>query len=563
MRIPTLPLLLSLPFTALATPTCPDWPADRARQELTALDTQLTAWNQAYHLEGHSPVADELYDQALAERGRLGRCFPSVAGSPPEALGGAGGKQVHPVPQTGLDKLADANALARWMRGREDLWVQPKVDGVAVTLVYQDGRLAQAISRGDGRQGEDWTARARQLPAIPAELPGQAGRQILQGELYWKRPGHVQARAGGQGARGRVAGLMARQRLRDEDAAGIGLFVWDWPGGPPGMAARLDRLAQLGLDDTRRLTHPVRSAAEVEQWREQWYRSPLPFASDGIVVRQGRAPAPHTWEPQPPHWAVAWKYPFAQALAEVRRVEFRIGRTGRITPLLHLEPVTLEDRRIQRVGLGSLARWRALDVRPGDRIAVALAGLTIPRVDKVVTRAADRPALAAPDPALFHALSCWTPDAACRSQFLARLDWLSGKQGLDMRGIGAGTWEHLLEAGKLTGLLDWLDLESAALDALPGFSQTRSQAFHTARQQALRKPFADWLKALGAPPGHGGARGDDWSRLAALDEAGWRQRPGVGAKRAAQLRAFFHHPQVMALAARLESAGVDGFAPAQ
>lgn len=563
MRTPALLLLLTFPVTIFATPTCPDWPANKARQELTALDTQLTAWNQAYHLEGHSPVADELYDQALAERDRLGRCFPTVAGAPPDPLDGAGGKQLHPVPQTGLDKLADANALARWMRGREDLWVQPKVDGVAVTLVYQDGRLAQAISRGDGRQGEDWTARARQLPAVPTELPGLAGQQVLQGELYWKRPGHAQAQAGGQGARGRVAGLMARQRLSDEDAAGIGLFVWDWPGGPPDMAARLDRLAQLGLNDSRRLTRPVRSAAEVEQLREQWYRLPLPFASDGIVVRQGRAPAPHTWEPRPPHWAVAWKYPFAQALAEVRRVEFRIGRTGRITPLLHLEPVTLEDRRIQRVGLGSLERWQALDVRPGDRVAVALAGLTIPRVDAVVTRAAERPALGAPDPALFHPLSCWTPEAMCRPQFLARLDWLSGKQGLDMRGIGAGTWEQLLQAGKLEGLLDWLDLETSSLDTVPGFSQTRSRAFREARERVLRRPFADWLKALGAPPGHIVAEEEDWRALAALDEADWRQRPGVGPKRAAQLKAFFHHPQVADLAARLGTAGVEGFAPAQ
>lgn len=563
--MPRLCLLLALisPAFTLAFPHCPDWPADKARQELTTLDTQLTAWNQAYHLEGHSPVADELYDQALAERDRLGRCFPTGAGAPPDPLDGAGGKKLHPVPQTGLDKLADASALARWMRGREDLWVQPKVDGVAVTLVYQDGHLAQAISRGDGRQGEDWTARARQLPAVPTELPGLAGRQVLQGELYWKRPGHVQAQSGGQGGRGRVAGLMARQRLSEEDAAGIGLFVWDWPGGPPEMTARLDRLAQLGLDDTRRLTRPVHSAAEVEKLREQWYRSPLPFASDGIVVRQGRAPAPRTWEPRPPHWAVAWKYPFAQALAEVRRVEFRIGRTGRITPLLHLEPVTLEDRRIQRVGLGSLEGWQALDVRPGDRIAVALAGLTIPRVDAVVTRAAERTALDVPDPALFHPLSCWTPEAMCRPQFLARLDWLSGKQGLDMRGIGAGTWEQLLQAGKLEGLLDWLDLETTRLDTVPGFSHARSQAFHEARERALRRPFADWLKALGAPPGHTVAEGENWRALAALDEVDWRQRPGVGPKRAAQLKAFFHHPQVADLAARLGAAGVEGFAPAQ
>lgn len=563
MRSLCLLLALSSPAFTLASPHCPEWPEGRALQELSALDAQLIAWNRAYHLEGRSPITDELYDQALAERGRLGQCFPGIIGTPPEPLAGGRGKSVHPVPQTGLDKLTDASALAHWMRGRDDLWVQPKVDGVAVTLVYQDGRLVQAISRGDGHQGEDWSTRALALPAVPRELSGLQGRQVLQGELYWKRAGHVQARDGGQGARGRVAGLMARRQLSPAEADGIGLFVWDWPGGPHDMTTRLEQLAQRGLQDTRDLTRSVQSAADIERLREHWYRSPLPFASDGIVVRQGRAPSPHTWDAKPPHWAIAWKYPFAQALANVRRVEFLIGRTGRITPLLHLEPITLEDRRIQRVGLGSLERWQTLDVRPGDRVAVALAGLTIPRVDSVVTRAAEHPVVKPPDPIRFHALSCWTPEADCRAQFLARLDWLSGKHGLQMRGIGSGTWEPLVAAGYLQNLVDWLDLETGSLERLPGFSRKRSAVFAEARDQARQRAFSDWLSALGAPPGHGVSAGDDWRKLAALDEAGWRQRPGVGPKRATQLRAFFHHPQVAELAARLEAAGIDGFAPAQ
>src|SRR5690554_7187642 len=85
------------------------------------------------------------------------------------------------------------------------------------------------------------------------------------------------------------------------------------------------------------------------------------------------------WLAEPPSWAVAWKHPPGEVLAEVRRVEFRIGRTGRITPLLHLHPMELEGRTVRRVSVGSLERWRELDIRPGDQVIVALAGLTIPR----------------------------------------------------------------------------------------------------------------------------------------------------------------------------------------
>ncbi|MDW3710915.1 NAD-dependent DNA ligase LigB [Pseudomonas sp. 2023EL-01195] len=556
-----LALALCLPGLALAAGACPPWSDAHAKRELHALHERLSGWEHSYHRDRLSPVPDEIYDQVRSRFAELRQCFPQAEAQETQPLSTVGGKHPHPVAQTGLDKLEDAKALRTWMRGRDDLWVQPKVDGVAVTLVYRGGRLQQAISRGDGERGEDWTANARRIPAIPERL-AEPGDLVLQGELYWSLPGHVQAQAGGRGARGRVAGLMARQRLGDEEARGIGLFVWDWPGGPGGMLQRLDGLTRLGFADTQRHTLPVRSADQVAHWREHWYRSGLPFASDGVVVRQGVVPAARNWEARPPHWAIAWKYPFAQALAEVRRVEFLVGRTGRITPRLLLSPVTLEDRRIQRVSLGSLEHWRELDIRPGDQVAVALAGLTIPRLESVVLRAGERVELEVPDPAALHALSCWHPTPGCEAQFRARLEWLSGSGGLAMRGVGPGTWERLLAAGRMDGLLDWLELEEEELARLPGFAQRNARRFREATAEARRQPFARWLKALGLPPSGKADLEDGWEVLAARSEADWRATPGLGAERARQLRAFFEHPEVQALRERLAEAQVDGFAGA-
>ncbi|MDR9440152.1 MAG: DNA ligase B, partial [Halomonas sp.] len=320
---------------------CPEWSGERAERELTALADRLAGWDAAYYRRGESPVSDGIYDQARARLAAWQRCFPGVGeGAAPDDTRPAGPVR-HPVVQTGLAKLVDETAVRRWLARRDDVWVQPKVDGVAVTLAYERGRLTRAVSRGDGHHGQDWTAAARHIPAVPERLPEETDA-VLQGELHLRLADHVQAEAGTAGARSEVAGLMARDVLEADAAGRIGLFVWDWPDGPRDMTERLEALAELGFGEAASLTRPVATLEEVAGWRERWYRSPLPFATDGVVLRQGRRPPGQAWQAEPPGWAAAWKHPPREALAEVRGVEFRIGRTGRITPLLHLHPVALE-----------------------------------------------------------------------------------------------------------------------------------------------------------------------------------------------------------------------------
>ena len=534
--------------------TCPDWAADRANTEITALEQRLAEWDHAYHVEGQALVSDALYDQSRARLEQWQRCFAQTAQPTHDPLQGAAGPLRHPVAQTGLGKLADRDAVAAWISSREDLWIQPKVDGVAITLVYRGGHLQQAISRGDGRSGQDWTANARQITAIPQQLP-RSGEVILQGELYWRAPGHIQSRDGGAGLRGKVAGAMARGELTAETAAQIGLFVWDWPNGPASMHERQQGLRELGFDDSARLTVPLHSAAEAEQWRERWYRQALPFASDGVVLRQSQRPSSTGWVAEPPAWAAAWKYPLRQALAEVRAVQFNIGRSGRITPLLQLQPVQLDGRRISRVSLGSLQRWQQLDIRPGDQVQIALAGHTIPHLDSVVWRSQQRSQLIVPDPTQYHALSCWQPSPGCESQFNARLQWLGGKQGLNLSGIGSGTWEKL----QLTGLVDWLQLSEAELAKRPGLGPRSAANLIASFREARQRPFQQWLTALGLPPSGSAALANDWQTLAARTAADWDSHAGVGPTRAAQLVAFFQHPDVQRLREQIGRAGVEGF----
>lgn len=539
---------------------CPGWSAAQARQELAALHDRLDGWNHAYRVSGQSPVDDAVYDQAKQRLAQWSRCFPAQAPAPLAHLADAGGKIRAPVAQTGLAKLPDATALVAWMQQRDerDLWVQPKADGVAVTLLYLDGQLRQASSRGDGLHGSDWLAKAQVIDAIPKHLPNAPARVVLQGELYWRVPGHVQATAGGVNARSAVAGALARDVLDAQAAARIGLFVWDWPSGPADMEARLAGLQAMGLGDSVSYTHAVSSLDDVKRWREQWYRHAMPFAADGTVVRQGHRPAAASWQPAPPEWAVAWKYPAASALAEVRAVDFTVGRSGRITPVLELEPVQLDDHRVQRVSVGSLRRWQELDIRPGDQVEVVLAGLTIPRLQSVAWRAQERVAVTAPDPRQHGPLSCWRASPACTQQFRARLAWLGGRQGLQLEGLGEDTWQALVEAGLVHDLLDWMSLTPSQLARVAGIGDVRAAALTSVFAGARERPFPRWLRALGLPAGVA-TSGPDWSTLSARTASDWQRIDGIGAARAEQLVQFFDCQDVRAQAEQLHAAGVQGF----
>lgn len=545
---------LFFPLAALAA-ECPQ-PTAAHKRQLAELAAQVASWDDAYHRQGRSLVSDDLYDQARARLQHWQGCLGDTPVASP--LQGAGGPVHHPISQTGLRKLADERAVTRWLASRQGVWIQPKVDGVAVTLVYRGGHLHQVISRGDGNSGQDWTAQARRIDAVPAAL-SDPGDMVLQGELYLKRPAHIQASQGGAAARSTVAGLMARHDLPEADARRIGLFVWDWPNGPQAIQDRLDRLETLGFADSRRFSQAIGSAAEAGQWREHWYRHPLPFATDGVVLRQGLRPAGERWRAEPPHWAAAWKYPVSEVLALVHEVEFSIGRTGRITPLLRLEPVKLDDRTIRVVSVGSLERWQRLDVRPGDQVAIRLAGQTIPQLDSVVVHAADRRPLQVPRSEDYHALSCLRAAPGCASQFHARLTWLSGKQALNLPGVGAGAWQRLLDAHQVDDLLDWLALDEQQLLEVPGIGRQNAANLATRFAEARRRPFTDWLRALGIPVSPTDLAATDWQQLQQRSQAEWQRLPGIGPGRAAQLQAFFQHEEMAALATRLRAAGVEGF----
>ena len=185
--------------------------------------------------------------------------------------------------------------------------------------------------------------------------------------------------------------------------------------------------------------------------------------------------------------------------------------------------------------------------------------MTIPRLQSVVHRAARRPSVQAPDPATYHAFSCWQAFEGCQQQFIARLAWLSGKQGLDLPGLGAETWRRLVESGHIVQLTDWLSLDQKQLLEVPGIAEARARQLQVAFAQARRQPFQRWMRGLGIPAPSGLQLGPDWPTLASRNIEQWLAEPGVGPGRAEQLQAFFAHEQVRELVRNLRSHAIEGF----
>ncbi len=539
---------------------CPAWSPARAQEEISRLQQQIKQWDDDYWKEGKSEVEDGVYDQLSARLTQWQRCFgsePRDVMMPP--LNGA---VMHPVAHTGVRKMVDKNALSLWMRERSDLWVQPKVDGVAVTLVYRDGKLNKAISRGNGLKGEDWTQKVSLISAVPQTVSGPLANSTLQGEIFLQREGHIQQQMGGINARAKVAGLMMRQD--DSDTLNsLGVFVWAWPDGPQLMSDRLKELATAGFTLTQTYTRAVKNADEVARVRNEWWKAELPFVTDGVVVRAAKEPESRHWLPGQAEWLVAWKYQPVAQVAEVKAIQFAMGKSGKISVVASLAPVMLDDKKVQRVNIGSVRRWQEWDIAPGDQILVSLAGQGIPRIDDVVWRGAERTKPTPPENR-FNSLTCYFASDVCQEQFISRLVWLGSKQVLGLDGIGEAGWRALHQTHRFEHIFSWLLLTPEQLQNTPGIAKSKSAQLWHQFNLARKQPFTRWVMAMGIPLTRAALNASDersWSQLLFSTEQFWQQLPGTGSGRARQVIEWKENAQIKKLGSWLAAQQITGFEP--
>lgn len=545
-------ILLAGLFSGLSLAYCPVWTPSRQNNEISSLEKQLQLWDEAYYREGKTPIGDARYDALLNKLQRWQHCFQPEKDTQQSVLF-TDGKTLHPVAHVGVKKLKDKRAVAHWMQGREDIWVQPKIDGVAVTLQYIDGKLHKAISRGDGLRGEDWTENVRNIPAVPKTIPFKHEQAVFQGELYLMMNGHRQATSGSKNARSIIAGALMASRP-GEVLKNTGLFIWAWPDGPNSMQQRLKGISEAGFPDVSPWTRPVKDADEVEAWRSRWFTSPLPFPTDGIVAHSNPRSQGKDWMPDLGNWAVAWKYAAPEVSSEVRAVKFTIGRSGKISTVIDIEPVQLDAKRVSKVSIGSVSRWYEQDIVPGDQVIVSLAGQGVPRLNGVVWRVAQRDYPHPPDSQKYHSLSCFHLDPVCRDQFLSRLEWLGGRSALNFSGIGRSSWQRLIQGKCLTHLLSWLELSKEKLDRVFGVNSQNAHLLLQQFQLSRQRPFKRWVRALGVPIPESSLLAltdSSWDELLSRTEKQWQQLPGIGPTLARQIHLFLHHSDVLQMIAVL------------
>ncbi|EGO8360669.1 NAD-dependent DNA ligase LigB [Escherichia coli] len=560
MKVWIVVLVTILCWQSSAQAVCPAWLPARAQEEISRLQQQIKQWEDEYWKEGKSEVEDGVYDQLSARLTQWQRCFGNEtrdAMMPPLV-----GTVMHPVAHTGVRKLADKNALRLWMRERNDLWVQPKVDGVAVTLVYRDGKLNKAISRGNGLKGEDWTQKVRLIPAVPQIVSGPLANSTLQGEIFLLREAHIQQQMGGINARSKVAGMLMRQG-DSNTLNSLGVFVWAWPDGPQLMSERLQHLATAGFTLTQAYSRAVKNADEVERVRNEWWKAKLPFVTDGVVIRAAKEPESRHWLPGQAEWLVAWKYQPVAQVAEVKAIQFAVGKSGKISVVASLVPVMLDDKKVQRVNIGSVRRWQEWDIAPGDQILVSLAGQGIPRIDNVVWRGTERTKPTPPENR-FNSLTCYFASDVCQEQFISRLVWLGSKQVLGLDGIGEAGWRALYQSHRFEHIFSWLLLTPEQLQNTPGIAKSKSAQLWHQFNLARKRPFTRWVMAMGIPLTRAALNASDersWSQLLFRTEQFWQQLPGTGPRRARQVIEWKENVQIKRLGSWLAAQQITGFEP--
>jgi DNA ligase (NAD+) len=526
-----------------------------AQARAAALRQLLAHHNYLYYVAARPEIGDREYDALYDELKQLEAAFPALVtpDSPTQKVGGqvldAFRAVRHRVPMLSLDNSYDATDVRKFCDRvqrtlqREDtaFWVEPKIDGVSISLRYEAGLLVQALTRGDGELGDDVTANVRTIRSVPLRLRGEQPPAILEvrGEVYlgrdeFARLNAARAAAGEEryaNARNLTAGTL--KQLDSGEVAKRPLDAIFYARGElsPDVAATSQAewvalLRELGLRVCP-LTWLVKGydgiLAVVDELERR--RLELPFEIDGAVIKVNRFADQRQlgFTSNAPRWARAFKYDPDVAETQLLAVTVQVGRTGALTPVAELAPVFLAGTTVSRATLHNFDFLRTLDARVGDWVRIQKAGEIIPQVLAVVLERRTGSEQPVPRPTACpecgggvrlvenklagegKVLTCTNPD--CPAQRVGRLEHFCCRDGLEIEKIGGVVAEKLVAAGLVRDPLDLFGLTVPALGALNlgtaeeprRFGEKNAQRVVDALARAKTGPLAKWLFALGLP----------------------------------------------------------------
>ena len=574
-------------------------------EELTA---QLRAWDQAYYLQDAPVVDDATYDAALRELRELEAADPSLVrpDSPTQRIGGGvsgGFSEVrHLLPMLSLANARDDDELLAWDQrlqklleaagheGEPAFVVEPKIDGLALSLVYRDGLLERAVTRGDGEAGEDVTANVRTIRAVPLSIddPNPPALIEVRGECYipleaFKRLNEERLDAGlpvYMNPRNTAAGSL--RQLDPAITAERPLAFWSYAiGALEGIEFHshheaLQWLAARGFPVNPR----IKTMNGIEAVREACHaieheREALGYDIDGAVVKVDSLALQATLGAvgRDPRWAIAFKFPPTTRTTKLLGIEINVGRTGALNPFAELEPVEVGGVVVRHATLHNEEDINRKDIRVGDTVIVQRAGDVIPQVigpvledrtgnEQVFKMPADCPACGEPVVKNEEDAKHFCVNPRCPSRDVEGIKHFISRSAMDIDGVGEKLVDRLYELELVRRASDLYALTVDDLLPLEGFQETSANNTIAAIAASKARPFGNVLFGLGIP--HVGlvtaqAIARAFGSMERLLEAGAEEIAeieGVGPIIAEAVAGWCADPERQAEVAALQAAGV-------
>jgi DNA ligase (NAD+) len=571
---------------------------EQAAARIAELSREIRRHNLLYYQDSRPQISDAEYDALLAELGELEERFPRLAlvDSPTRQVGASPQTSFAPVthfrPMLSLESGAQAGLPADFLRrlalagaGDAPLVIQPKIDGLSVELVYEQGLLRQGSTRGDGVTGEDITPNLRTIAAIPQLLTGAPpGPLVVRGEVYMERAGFAALNRSllekdqepFANPRNAAAGSLRQMDSRVTATRPLNFFAFELVNADDlglthdGQALR--RLSEWGFAVDWEHNILGGDARTIQRLHAEYQarRDELPFEIDGLVVKVDDLALRQTLgaRSRTPRWAVAWKFPPRQEVTRVADIVVQVGRTGKLTPVALLMPVDVGGVTVSRATLHNFGEVARLDVRVGDMVRVERAGDVIPRVARVESPGSPRrDPFQAPDQCPVCASQVRSEGAlhlcpnvlGCPAQLAAALRHYAARQAMDIEGLGPKRVAQLRELELLSDLASIYDLarHRQSLAALEGWGELSADNLLKAIEASRGRSLERFVFALGIPT-VGQATACDlaqafgsWDAVAAATEAELTAVEGVGPVVAQQLKAFLARPQTAQVVAHL------------
>lgn len=573
---------------------------EEAKQEVRQLRAQLDQWAKAYYEQDAPVVEDHVYDEKYARLLELEAAYPELksADSITERVGGEVNSDLpkveHPVPMLSMGDVFSKEELAEFDQRVQKAIGHPvaynvelKIDGLSLSLEYEEGRLKRASTRGNGQVGEDVTKNVKYIKDVPQKLPKAITTEV-RGECYMSKEAFAKLNQERDEAgesifanpRNAAAGSLRQLDPKVTKKRQLSTFIYTWINPPAGIDSQhqaIGEMAKLGFhtnENGRRLENLADVYDYIDEFTKK--RDSLPYVIDGIVLKVDdlalQADLGNTVKV--PRWEIAYKFPPEEEETVVREIEWTVGRTGVVTPTAVMDPVQLAGTTVARASLHNPDLLAKLDIRLGDTVKLHKAGDIIPEISEVVLSKRPKDSVPYEVPTkcpscgedLVHldkevALRCINP--SCPAQVEEGITHFASRQAMNIAGLGPKIVKQLIAKDLVHNVADLYYLTADDLSQLDHFKEKSINNLLAAIDQSRKNSVELVLFGLGIDNVGGKAaqliarKFKNMSKIASASVQELTAIDTIGITIAESLTAYFQQEEAKKLLARLEEAGVN------